>query len=163
MLNSDEIEQRVLGHLDALGVVYEAVRIDPEHAATADFCARYGYSLEASGNCIVVASKRGEQRHAACVVQATRRLDVNHTVRKLLGVRKASFASPDETEAVTGMRTDGVTPFGLPDGLPVYVDARVVELDRVIVGGGSRRLKLIVDPEAFRRLPGAEVVEGLSS
>jgi prolyl-tRNA editing enzyme YbaK/EbsC (Cys-tRNA(Pro) deacylase) len=159
-------ERRVLAALDALGAAYEEIRIDPEHAATKTFCERYGYAMEASGNCIVVASKKGARRHCACVVQATRRLDVNGTVRRLLETRKASFAPPEETEALTGMLPDGVTPFGLPDvqqgPFPVYVDAPIMDLDRVIVGGGSRALKVLVDPEVFRRMPGVEVVEGLS-
>lgn len=156
------IEQAVRAHLDELGVAYEWIAIDAEHADTATFCERYGYPLEQSGNCIVVVSKAGERRHAACVVQATRRLDVNRTVRKLLGVRKASFAPPEETEALTGMRPDGVTPFGLPAELPVYVDTPVTDLDRVILGAGSRRAKLAVAPEALSRLPNAEFVAELS-
>lgn len=156
------VEQAVRAHLDGLDVAYEWVDIDPEHADTATFCERYGYPPEQSGNCIVVVSKTGERRHAACVVQATRRLDVNRTVRKLLGVRKASFAPPEETERLTGMRPDGVTPFGLPDDLPVYVDMPVADLDRVILGAGSRRAKIIVAPEALSRLPNAEFVAELS-
>lgn len=156
------IEQSVRTHLDELGIAYEWIPIDAEHADTATFCDRYGYPLEQSGNCIVVVSKTGERRHAACVVQATRRLDVNRTVRKLLGVRKASFAPPEETEALTGMRPDGVTPFGLPAELPVYVDTPIADLERVILGAGSRRAKLAVAPEALSRLPNAEFVAELS-
>lgn len=110
----------------------------------------------------MVASRTGDRRHAACLVQATRRLDVNRTVRRRLGVRKASFAPAEETVALTGMLPDGVTPFGLPDGLPLWVDDGVVAHERVIVGGGSRSLKILVASEVFHRLPGAEVVEGLA-
>lgn len=156
------IEARVLAALEALGVPYEEVRIDPALAATADFCAHYGYDPEDSGNCIVVAGKTGEPRHAACVVQATRRLDVNRVVRRKLGVRKASFADAELTEALTGMRTGGVTPFGLPEGLPVLIDPLLMERERVVVGGGSRSLKLLVPPGGLQRIPGAELVEGLS-
>jgi prolyl-tRNA editing enzyme YbaK/EbsC (Cys-tRNA(Pro) deacylase) len=60
------------------------------------------------------------------------------------------------------MAIGGVTPFGLPGPLPVYVDARILELGRVIVGGGSRSMKIIVDPEVFTRMSGVEVVEGLA-
>ncbi len=56
----------------------------------------------------------------------------------------------------------GVTPFGLPGSLPVYVDARVPGRPTVVVGGGSRSTKIRLDPEVFRRLPGCRVVEGLA-
>ncbi|MGH3665741.1 MAG: YbaK/EbsC family protein [Egibacteraceae bacterium] len=156
-------ERAVLDHLEALGVAdFEVVRIDPAFANTAEFCARYGYDMRTSVNCIVVATKTGQRRHAACCVQATRRLDVNATVRRRLGVRKASFAPAEETVALTGMAPDGVTPFGLPDGLPVWVDAEIMTLDRIIVGGGSRSLKLEVAPADLLRVPDAEVVAGLA-
>ncbi len=158
----DDAEQRVLAAVDALGVAYQTLRIDPAFAATAAFCERYGHSPEATGNCIVVAGKSDPARYAACVVQATRRLDVNGTVRRLLGVRKASFAPADVTVALTGMLPDGVTPFGLPADLPLYVDDGVVACERVVVGGGSRSLKLLVATDAFARMPAATVVTGLA-
>jgi prolyl-tRNA editing enzyme YbaK/EbsC (Cys-tRNA(Pro) deacylase) len=96
------------------------------------------------------------------VVLATTRLDVNHAVRDLLGATKCSFASPEEMNTLTGMRVGGVTAFGLPDGLPLYVDARVLGLDWVILGTGGRNGKIRVSPEVFRRMPGAKVVEGLA-
>lgn len=160
--STERIEQRVLAHLTELGARYRAVRIDPAHANTAVFCERYGFPVETSANCIVVASRTGERRHVACLVPAAMQLDVNRVVRKRMGVRKASFAPPEETEKITGMLTDGVTPFGLPEGLPVYVDARVLDLGEVVVGGGSRALKIAVDPEVFARMPGTEVVEELA-
>lgn len=158
----DPIEAAVLDHLERLGASYSVVRIDPAYANTALFCERYGYAMDASANCILVASRTGERTYAACLVPATRRLDVNGTVRRLLGVRKASFAPAEEAVALTGMLPDGVTPFGLPHDVPVYVDAELLAFDRVIVGGGSRSLKLEVSTKALAAMPTAQVVEGLS-
>ena len=70
--------------------------IDPELADTAAFCRATGCSPDASANCVVVAGKRaGEVKYAACMVLATDRADVNGAVRRLLDVRKASFAPMD--------------------------------------------------------------------
>ena len=109
----------------------------------------------------MVAGKGQPPRHVACVLLATTRLDVNNIVRRRLGVRKASFASADETAALTGMLIGGVTPFALPDGIPVWVDARVMERDWVIVGSGTRSSKVKLEPGVLVR-GGAEVVEGLA-
>jgi prolyl-tRNA editing enzyme YbaK/EbsC (Cys-tRNA(Pro) deacylase) len=152
----------VLGYLDALGEPYEVMEVDPALADTAAFCEHYGIAPEESANCIVVASKKEPKQYCACLVLATTRLDVNKTVKRLLGASKASFASPDETIALTGMMIGGVTPFALPEGLPLYVDARVIAADRVWVGGGSRSQKVAVAPRVFERLPGTQVVEGLA-
>ena len=100
---------------------------------------------------------------ACCVVLASTRLDVNGLVRKRLGSRKASFASPDETmERSGGMMIGGVTPFGLPGDLPVWIDALVMQRMQVIVGGGSRDRKILCPPQALAALPAAEVVESLA-
>jgi prolyl-tRNA editing enzyme YbaK/EbsC (Cys-tRNA(Pro) deacylase) len=151
------IEVDVLAALEATGALYEPVEIDPELADTAAFCARYGYPLETSGNCILVASKDDPPVMAACLALATTKLDVNKRVRKLLGVRKLSFAPPELTREVTGMEIGGVTPFALPAELPLYLDSRIRELDRVVVGGGSRALKLVVDPAALTAVGGIYV------
>lgn len=161
-VDAQAAEGAVLAALRALDADYEAIAIDPAYANTAAFCERYGYPPEISANCIIVAGKTEDRRHAACLVQATRRLDVNRTVRRRLGVRKASFAPAEETIALTGMLPDGVTPFGLPQGLPLWVDAGVVDHARVIVGGGSRSLKILVASEVFHRMPDADVVRGLA-
>src|SRR5262249_23628450 len=96
---------------------------DPAFADTAAFCVHYGVPPGESVNTILVASRKEPKKYAACLVLATTKLDVNRKVAELLDVRKLSFASGEETVAVTGMMIGGVTPFGLPDGLPIYVDS----------------------------------------
>ena len=153
---------RVVGVLDGLGVPYEVMQIDPALADTAAFCAHYGIPLDQSANTIIVASKKEPKQYCACLVLATTRLDVNRAVRDLMGVTKVSFASPEEMNALTGMRVGGVTAFGLPEGLPLYVDSRVVDLDWIILGTGGRNGKVRIGPEVFHRIPGVKVVEGLA-
>jgi prolyl-tRNA editing enzyme YbaK/EbsC (Cys-tRNA(Pro) deacylase) len=155
------IEATVLAAVEATGEPYDVIEIDPSLADTAAFCARYGFPLDASGNCIVVASKDDPPVLVACLALATTKLDVNQRVRRRLGVRKASFAPPELTRAATGMEIGGVTPFGLPADLPLWVDQRIADLDRVIVGGGSRSLKLSVTPAALAAI-GGEFVPDLA-
>jgi prolyl-tRNA editing enzyme YbaK/EbsC (Cys-tRNA(Pro) deacylase) len=95
-------------------------------------------------------------------VLATTRLDVNKTVRSRLGVKKASFASAEQTQELTGMMIGGVTPFALPDDLPIWVDARVVERERLLMGGGSRSCKVVGPPTLLTTQPHVEIVEGLA-
>ena len=152
----------VVACLEALQVAYEVVECDPEFADTARFCERYGYRMDASANAICVVGKSAERPMACCVVLASTRLDVNGVVRRRLGTRKASFASASETVERTGMMIGGVTPFGLPDDLPVWVDARVMACEQVIVGGGSRDCKILCPPASLVAIANAEVVENLA-
>ena len=156
-------ESDVVRVLDAIGVPYVIVECDPDYADTAAFCEKYGYPPEQSCNTILVASKRGEKKYSACIALAHTRLDVNHKVRDLMEVKRLSFASADETAELTGMMIGGVTPFCLPDDLPVYVDSRIMSLDYVILGGGSRSAKVKINPEVFNKMPSVQVIEGLAN
>ena len=153
---------RVQEALACLNAKFRVMEIDPAFTHTAAFCNRYGYPLEKSANAILVASKRPAGRNAVCVALAVTRLDVNRRVRSLLGVRKLSFAPAEAAWELTGMKTGGVTPFGLPDGLAVFVDSRVMDLDEILVGGGNRSSKIFVDPEVFARMQQVTVVEDLA-
>src|ERR1700694_1952651 len=157
------IDLTVQQHLDRLDVPYEIFPCDPALADTANFCAAYGFKPEDSANTILVIGKSDPPVYAACVVLSNTRLDVNRVVRQRLGTRKASFAPAEETRAITGMEIGGVTVFGLPPELPIWVDSRVVERERIVLGGGSRSSKVIGGPEILLKLPGAEVVEGLAT
>lgn len=148
--------------LAALGVEFEVMACDPALADTAAFVEAYGVPIERSANTIVVASKGAEPTYAACVVLATTSLDVNRVVRREMGVRKASFAAPDPVRVLTGMEIGGVTPFGLPDDLPVLVDARVMQPPWIVLGGGNRSSKLKLAPAALRRLATVRVIEDLA-
>jgi prolyl-tRNA editing enzyme YbaK/EbsC (Cys-tRNA(Pro) deacylase) len=160
--DSPEIEAQVATVLDGLGVPYEVVRIDPAFADTAAFCEKYGFPAEQSGNTIVVGSKKEPRQFAACLVLATTRLDVNHAVRSLMGVSRLSFATAEDTRALTGMMIGGVTVLALPADMPIYVDDRIMALPWVILGGGSRSTKIKVSPEVLPRLPNVRVVPGLA-
>jgi prolyl-tRNA editing enzyme YbaK/EbsC (Cys-tRNA(Pro) deacylase) len=150
-------------HLRDLGEPYELFPCDPALADTAAFCAAYGFDPEDSANTIVVIGKADPPRFAACVTLAPYRLDVNRTVRDRLGTRKASFAPAEVTADLTGMQMGGVTVFGLPSDLPIWVDARVMARERIGLGGGSRSWKVIAKPAILLALPGVEVIEGLAT
>ncbi len=161
---TDDPARAVLeAQLGRLGTPYELIACDPALADTAAFCAAYGYAPGDSANTIVVVGKADPPRYAACVVLATTRLDVNRVVRGRLGIKRTSFASFDEARAVTGMEIGGVTVFGLPAGLPIWVDERVMDRPEIILGGGSRSWKVKAPPAILLALPGVEVVAGLAT
>ena len=163
MTSPASVDEAVLAALDATGVAYDVVPCDPALADTAAFCEHYGFAPEDSANTIVVASKKEPKRYVACVVLATTRLDVNGAVKRKLAAGKVSFASAEETAALTGMEIGGVTALALPAELPLWVDAAVMDRPRIILGGGSRSMKVHVAPSALTALPSCEVVEGLAT
>lgn len=160
---SDPVRDRLAALLAPLGEGWELLPCDPELADTAAFCAAYGVAPEDAANTLLVAGRADPPPLAACLVLATTRLDVNRAVRDRLGTRKASFAPPELTRALTGMELGGVTVLGLPPDLPLWIDAAVMARERVVIGGGSRAWKVRLPPALLRAIPGAFVVEGLAT
>ena len=158
-VNRDQTEPYDLG----TGYNHLAITVDDIDATLADteaFCAAYDVAPQASANCVIVAGTRaGETTHAAVMVLATHRADINGVVRRHLGVRRISFARHDDAVELTGMQFGGITPVGLPADWPVLVDAAVVAAGDVVIGSGIRGSKLIVSGTALAELPTAEVLD----
>lgn len=152
----------VISELNELNVEYEIMPCDPDLADTASFCENYGISPEDSANAILVVGKSDPKVFALCILLATHKLDVNGAVRKKLGTKKASFAGGEETENITGMIVGGVTPFGLPSAIPIWVDKAVMERVSIIVGGGSRDQKIRIGPNTLLNLKNLEVIANLA-
>jgi len=151
------LDPKISAALEATRVPFELIEIEPTFSDTAAFCEKYGFTMEQSANTIIVASKKEPKQFVACVVQGTRRLDVNHALKELAGMGKLSFATADETQALTGMLIGGVTAFGLPDYLRIFVDVPLVALPWIILGGGSRDVKIKISPTVFETMPNVSV------
>ncbi|MBM6622237.1 hypothetical protein JTF08_11515 [Micrococcaceae bacterium RIT802] len=76
-------------------------------------------------------------------------------------VKGAGWTACIATASLTGMEIGGVTAPGI-EGLPVYVDRAVVEATRVVMGGGNRTSKIVLDPAELTKLPAVEVIDGLA-
>jgi len=100
--------------LESTKLDFEIMDCDPDLADTNIFCKKYGIFFEDAANTIVMKSKTGELKYAACVLLATTKLDTNKTIRKKLSTHKVSFASIEESEKLTNMQIGGVTPIELP-------------------------------------------------
>lgn len=145
--------------LDALSIPHEVLPCNPEWADTDLFCANYGIPREDAANTILVAAKTEPRHYVACLLTASTKLDVNHKLSKLIGVKRLSFAAAEETAALTGQLIGGVTVFGLPESVPLYIDTRVMERDAIIIGGGNRSTKIRLAPEHLKRLKSATIAD----
>lgn len=153
------LHERVRAALDTAGAAYEVLACEPELADTAEFCAHYGISPDEACNAILVVLKTDPRRYVACLVRADTKLDVNRKVSTLTGVKRLSFASSEETADLTGMLIGGVSIAGLPDGIPLYIDERVMERASIIVGGGNRHSKARLAPGELLKLPNASIAD----
>ena len=137
--------------------------IDPAFSDTAQFCEAYDVTTEESANCVVLKTKKGEERgFAALVLLASTRADINGKACEALGVKKASFASMGEAVALSHMEFGAITPIGLPNEWTILLDKRVADSTHVIIGSGIRGSKLAVSGAFLARLPNVRVVDGLA-
>jgi len=151
---------------DALKFVPEALvfEIDPALADTETLCTTYSLPLDPMGNAVLVTGRRnGEDRRCCCMVLANRRADINGLVRSRLDVRKASFAHMEDAVASSGMEYGGITPVGLDETWPVWLDETVRDVEWLCVGSGVRRSKLVIHGASLLNLPGSHLVPGLTS
>ena len=148
--------------LESTKLEFKIMNCDPKLADTKVFCKEYGIDLEDSVNAILVKTKTGELKYAACALLATTRLDINKNIRKKLGARKVSFANIEETANLTSMEIGGVTPIALPTSLPLWVDSKVMQRNSIVLGGGNRTSKIKVSPRIFDYTDNTEIVEGLA-
>jgi prolyl-tRNA editing enzyme YbaK/EbsC (Cys-tRNA(Pro) deacylase) len=156
------LDPKVDQALNVNNIEYKILECDPDLADTAAFCEHYNFKPEQAANTILVTSKKVEPvKYAVCVVLATTKLDVNKKVCQLLEVKRGSFADAETTISQTGMMIGGVTAIGIAN-LPIYVDAAVMEQQEVVMGGGNRSSKVLLDPNELKKLPLLEVVDGLA-
>lgn len=148
--------------LHRLQINYRVVECDDSYSDTAAFCEHYGFSLKQAANTLLVTSKKVTPSvQSFCIVQGSSRLDVNRKVKALLDVKRASFADAQLTLELTGMMIGGVTPFGI-ETLPIYVDPHLLSQQEIVLGGGNRSSKVIIPPQELIKLPGSQVVDGLT-
>jgi prolyl-tRNA editing enzyme YbaK/EbsC (Cys-tRNA(Pro) deacylase) len=160
-LNVEILHPLVQQSIAAHGIKCDAMPCDDSLADTAAFCEHYGFAPEQTVNAIIVAAKTIPGKHACCLVLANAKLDVNKTVCQLLGVKRCSFAGAEQTLALTGMQIGGVTPFGLPADIPIFIDAAIMNNEKIVTGGGNRTSKVLIAPGELLKLPGSTIVEGL--
>ena len=143
----DAVEAAAINHV----VVRTEVAQSAEEAA-----ALQGVPLGALIRTIVV--RRGQDDYLFVLVPAGRRFDWPK-LRAHLGVTRMSLPDADEARAVTGYVRYTITPFGSLRPWPVIVDASVMSLQTVSIGGGARGVNIHLAPVDLVAALAADVVD----
>ena len=81
-------------------------------------------------------------------------------LRQYFGRRRLTMASEEEVLRWTGYKIGAVTPFGLPNPIPVYIDQSVVLQDELSLGSGKRGTAIVLESQALlAALPEARQVD----
>lgn len=155
----DLLDTKVRESIESNSIDCEVIGCDDKFADTAAFCEKYGYDPSQAANTILVAVKTNPVTIVACVVLATTKLDVNKKLRAFIDNKRASFASGEQTTELTGMKIGGVVIFGLPVDVPVFADEAVMRQSEVVMGGGNRTSKLLLNPSEIVKLPRSQIAD----
>lgn len=83
-----------------------------------------------------------------------------HALRRYLGLSRLTMADPDEVLGVTGYPIGAVAPLGLPPGMRILVDRRLLAQEEISLGSGVVGTAIILrSADLLSALPGAELVD----
>jgi Ala-tRNA(Pro) deacylase len=146
------ITERLLAWLGAVAVPFRVLEHAPVRTS-AEAAAVRGTPLEAGAKALVV---RADDRPIHLVLSADRRVD-NARLRRVLGVRRVRFATPDELLTLTGCVPGAVPPFGNLFGLEVLVDEELTRCAEIAFNAGSRAVSVTMRCADMVRLAEARV------
>jgi prolyl-tRNA editing enzyme YbaK/EbsC (Cys-tRNA(Pro) deacylase) len=82
---------------------------------------------------------------------------------KVIGARKIKFADAQMATEITGFPPGGVSPLGLLQVIPVYLDQSLYAYDIVYAAAGTANSALPVVPDRLRKLPALRVLMYVNS
>ncbi len=142
---------------------YLVAIIDPNYAEGEVLCQKYKINPKMGVNCLVVKAIRGNsETYAILLVPVGYKYNMNSVVRRELNARMVSVASLDYVIDKSNMEYGSITPLGLPKEWFVFVDPRVLENEKIIIGGGYKNVKIQIPSKELLKLPNIKVLEGLA-
>lgn len=78
---------------------------------------------------------------------------------RAIGAKSVEPCSPEVAQRHSGYQVGGTSPFGTRKAMPVYVEAGVLALPRILVNGGRRGYLVGIDPKQLTALVGAKPVQ----
>ncbi len=88
----------------------------------------------------------GDDRTVMALMHGDRRVSVRK-LERASGMRRLSPCSPEQALAATGYSPGGICPFGLPAGIPVFLQESLLSLERIYINGGRQGVVLEIDPQ----------------
>ena len=78
---------------------------------------------------------------------------------RTLGVKSVTPCSPDMANRHSGYLVGGTSPFGTRKQMPVYLEATVLDLDRIYINGGKRGYLVGIKPDDVMRIANPMLVQ----
>lgn len=126
-------------------------------------CEHYAIDIKTGANCLICECKRGENKsYVALLVPTGYRYNMSSTVRKYTNSRMVSVAPLEYVLQETKMEYGSINPIGLPLKWKIFIDPKVMEVERIICGSGLQKSKLSLPSKYLLKLKNTEILENLA-
>lgn len=138
------------------GVAFEVHAYDyVEHGGTAESARQLGVDEHTVVKTLVMQDESA--RPLIVLMHGDRTVSTKNLARQA-GRKSIEPCRPEVAQRHTGYQVGGTSPFATRKPMPVYVEASVLELPRILVNGGRRGVLVSIDPSVLVALLGAQPV-----
>jgi len=127
-----------------------------EHGGTAESARQLGVEEHGVIKTLVMQDERAQP--LIVLMHGDRQVSTKNLARAI-GAKAVEPCKPEAAQRHSGYLVGGTSPFGFKRvGVPVYVEASVLELPRILINGGRRGYLLGIAPRLLIELLGAKPV-----
>jgi Cys-tRNA(Pro) deacylase len=127
-----------------------------DHGGTAESARQLGVPEHEVVKTLVMQDERAQP--LIVLMHGDRQVSTKNLARAI-GAKAVEPCSPDVAQRHSGYLVGGTSPFGTKKVLPVYVQASVLALPRILINGGRRGYLVGIAPEMLTRALGAKPVD----
>ncbi|MBI5255505.1 MAG: Cys-tRNA(Pro) deacylase [Burkholderiales bacterium] len=126
-----------------------------DHGGTAESSRQLGVPEHAVVKTLVMQNERAEP--LIVLMHGDKQVSTKNLARAI-GAKSVEPCKPEVAQRHSGYLVGGTSPFGTRKPMPVYVEASVLALDKILINGGRRGYLVGVTPDVLGRLLAAQPV-----
>ena len=126
-----------------------------EHGGTAESARQLGVDEHAVVKTLVMQNEKGEP--LIVLMHGDRQVSTKNLARAI-GTKSIEPCTPEAAERASGYQVGGTSPFATRKAMPVYLEATILDLERIFINGGRRGYLVGIVPSVLTELLAAAPV-----
>lgn len=126
-----------------------------DHGGTTESARQLGWDEHAVVKTLVMQNERAEP--LIVLMHGDKQVSTKNLARAI-GAKGVEPCKPEVAQRHSGYLVGGTSPFGTRKAMPIYVEASVLALPRILINGGRRGYLVGIAPEALVQQLGAVAV-----
>ena len=142
--------------LKRAGIVFtEHVYDYVEHGGTSESSKQLGVDEHAVVKTLVMQDEKAEP--LIVLMHGDRTVSLKELARQI-PCKKVEPCKPEVAQRHSGYQVGGSSPFGVRKAMPVFVEATILELEKICINGGRRGYLVGIEPRVLTELLAARAV-----